>query len=221
MAGRRRTSTRIQSTDLPRGLDLKHNEKKSSSGTSVAIVAEAISCSKVRCVFPCVGSFSGFVLSKCLQPSFVVSHLFSMARIDDGSDVLVSLMPDTSSNHGSPYRSGPDLDGMGPRSFVAQLQEFREMLLPLARGIAGFDNQVKTLCEAVVALFAAMEQNVSALTENVSSLGARMCKIEANGTSVSCGSGSASSWDKVMAPQPLGSHGLESPDDNRNTRRRQ
>ena len=42
----------------------------------MAILAQPISCSNVRGVFPFT-SFSGCVLSKCLQPSFVVSHLFS------------------------------------------------------------------------------------------------------------------------------------------------
>ena len=44
--------------------------------TSVAILAQAISCSNVRGVFPFM-SISVFILSKCLQPSFVVSHQFS------------------------------------------------------------------------------------------------------------------------------------------------
>ena len=85
---------------------------------------------------------------------------------------------------------------MDPRSFDAQFTEHRDMLLPLTRGFADLDNQVKSICEAVgivtsritsveqtvnalcakMALFAEMEQNVSALTANVSSLSARICK---------------------------------------------
>ena len=42
----------------------------------VAILAQAISCSNVGMI-SCVTSFSGFVLSKCLEPSFVVFHLLS------------------------------------------------------------------------------------------------------------------------------------------------
>ena len=72
-----------------------------------------------------------------------------MARVGDGSDVSLSLLPGTSSNHGSPYGSGPDLDGMGHRSIDAQFKKPRDTLLPLARGFAYFDNIVKTLCEAV------------------------------------------------------------------------
>ena len=117
------------------------------------------------------------------------------------------------------------------------------MLLPVARGFADFDNHVRTISEAVgavtsritsveqtvnalvakMALFPAMEQNVSTLTENVRSLTARICKIEANATSSSSGSGSASSWnllgqsDGSTATESLGSHGPGSSDDNRNT----
>ena len=43
---------------------------------SVAILAQAISCSNVHGVFH-VHEPSGFVLSKCLQSSFVVSHPYS------------------------------------------------------------------------------------------------------------------------------------------------
>ena len=69
-----------------------------------------------------------------------------------------------------------------------------EILLPLARGFADFDNHVKTTSEAVgavtsrissvertvnalsanLALFAEMEQNVGAFTQHVSSLTARI-----------------------------------------------
>ena len=125
-----------------------------------------------------------------------------MASADDGSDVPFSPMPGTSSNYGSPTSSGPDLDGMGHRSFDAQFKELRDMLLP------------------------AMEQNVSTLPENVNSLTACMCKIETNGTSISSGSDSASSWnllgqsDGSTATGSRGSRGPGSYDDNRNTRRR-
>ena len=132
-----------------------------------------------------------------------------------GSEVPISPKPGTSLNHGSPHGSGPDLDGMGPRSFDTQFKELRDILLPLTLGFAEFGKQVMSICEAVgivnsritsveqtvnalcakVALFAATEQNVSTLTENDSSLTGRVCQIEANATSVSSGSGSASSWN--------------------------
>ena len=68
-----------------------------------------------------------------------------MAGVDDGSDVPISIVPGSSSNYGSPDGSGPDLDGMGHRSIDAQFKELRDILLPLARGFAEFDNHVKTL----------------------------------------------------------------------------
>ena len=134
---------------------------------------------------------------------------------------------------------------MGHRSIDAQFKELRDILLPLARGFAVFDNHVKTLSEAVgmvtkriasveqtvnalsakMASFAASEQNVT-LTENVSSLTARICQIETNATSVSSGSDSARSWNILghsngsTAAGSLGSHGPRSSDDSRNTRRR-
>ena len=61
----------------------------------------------------------------------------------------MSLMLGTSSNVGSPNGSGTDLDGMDHRSVDAQFKELRDVLLPLARGFAEFDNYVKTLSEAV------------------------------------------------------------------------
>ena len=150
-------------------------------------------------------------------------------------------MPGTSSNYGSPDGSGPDLDGMGHRSIDAQFKELRDILLPLARGLADFDNHVKTVSEAAgmvnsriasveqtvnalsakMASFAALEQSVSTLTENVSSLTARICKIETNATSVSSGPRLGKIMEHTWtAAGSLGSHGPGSSDDNRNTGRR-
>ena len=56
---------------------LSHPLTLSLPSSSVAILAQAISCSNVRGGFVPLTSFSGFDLSKCLQLSFVVSHLFS------------------------------------------------------------------------------------------------------------------------------------------------
>ena len=148
-----------------------------------------------------------------------------MAKVDDGSDVRVSPMPGTSSNYGSPHGSGPDLDGIGHRSIDVRFKELRECSLPLARGFADFDKQVKSISEAVdivtsrisfeqtvnapcakVAQFAAMEENVNSLT-------ARKCQIEANATFASSRSGSTSSWNVLRhsggstATMSLGSHG--------------
>ena len=174
--------------------------------------SRAISCSNVRGVFPVHERF-WFGLVQVSTTQFCSSPLVFMASVNDGSDVPISPMPGTSSNYGSPSGSGPDLDGMGHRSIDAQFKELRDILLPLARGFADFDNHVETLGEAVgmvtsriasveqtvnalsakIASFAALEQNVSTLRENVSSLTARICKMETNATSVSSGSDSARS----------------------------
>ena len=165
---------------------------------------------------------------------------------EDAMHTSLPRSPPLSSNVGSPNGSGHDLDGMGHRSIDAQFKELRNILLPLARGFADFDNHVKTLSEAVsmvtsrivsveqtvnatsakMASFATLEQNVSTLTENVNSLTARICKIETNATTVSSGSDSARSWNVLghsncsTAAESLGSHGPGSTDDSRNTRRR-
>ena len=56
-----------------------------------------------------------------------------MACVDDASNVPVSPLPATSSNFGSPDGSGPDLDGVGSRSYDAQFKKLRDMLGPLVR----------------------------------------------------------------------------------------
>ena len=79
-------------------------------------------------VFSCVTSFSGFVLSKCLQPSFVVHHLLSWRVLMMGPMCLslLCLVP-------LPNGSGPDLDGMGHCSFDAQVKGLRDIVTTRAR----------------------------------------------------------------------------------------
>ena len=247
--------------------------------SSVAIWAQAISCSNVRgvfavherfwfclvqvsttqiCSFP---SFSWQVLMMgpmclsllCLVLLRIILFLcipFVLMATDrtceDAMHTSLPGSPPLSSNVGSPNCFGHDLDGMGHRSIGAQFKELRNILLPLARRFADFDNHVKTLSEAVgmvtsrivsveqtvnalsakMASFATLEQNVSTLTENVNSLTARICKIETNATTVSSGSDSARSWNILghsngsTAAESIGSIGPESIDDSRNTRRR-
>ena len=62
-----------------------------------------------------------------------------MARGADGSNVLISRSPATSSNFGSPNGSGPDLDGMAHHSHGAQFKEVRDILLPLVQGFKDLD----------------------------------------------------------------------------------
>ena len=152
---------------------------------------------------------------------------------EDAMHTSMPGSPPLSSNVGSPNGSGHDLDGMGHRSIDAQFKELQDILPPLGRGFADFDNHVKTLSEAVgvvtsriasveqtvnalsakMAMFAAMEQDVSTLT-------ARLCKIEGDVVTASSVSGSATSWnvlgqnDGSSATGSLGSNGPGSSDDN-------
>ena len=85
-------------------------------------------------------------------------------------------MPGTSSTCGSPDGSGPDLDGMGHRSIDAQFKELRDILLPLARGFADFDNHFKTISDAVGAVtsrITSVEQTVNALVAKMALLAAK------------------------------------------------
>ena len=59
---------------------------------------------------------------------------------------------------------------MGHRSIDAQFKELRDILLPLARGFADFDNHVKTLGEAVgmvTSRIASIEQTLNALSSTL------------------------------------------------------
>ena len=63
-----------------------------------------------------------FCLGQVFVTQFCSFPLVLMARVDDGTDVLISLMPGTSSNSGSPDGSGLDLDEMGHRSGRCTIQ---------------------------------------------------------------------------------------------------
>ena len=72
----------------------------------------------------------------------------------------------TSSNCDSSDVSIFELDGMDHHSIDAQFKELRNILLPLARGFAEFDNHVKTVSEAVgvvTSRIASVEMTVHAL----------------------------------------------------------
>ena len=129
---------------------------------------------------------------------------------EDAMHTSLPGSPPLSSNVGSPNGSGHDLDGMGHRSIDAQFKELRDILLPLARGFADFDNHVKTLSEAVgmvTSRIASVEQTVNALSAkmamfaemelNFIHLTARMCQVETHAASASNVSGSARSWHSV------------------------
>ena len=65
---------------------------------SVAILAQAITCSNVRGVFPFT-NVSGFCLVQVSTTQFC-SFSFLMARVSDGTNVRISLAPASSSNMG-------------------------------------------------------------------------------------------------------------------------
>ena len=138
------------------------------SPRSVAILAQAILALEPFLVRTCaVFSRSRVsVLSKCLHTSFVVSPLGFTASIDDGSDAPISPMPGTSSNNGSPNVLAMISTEWVTAQSMHSSKELRDILLPLARGFADFDNHVKTLCEAVgmvTSRIASVEQTVSPL----------------------------------------------------------
>ena len=138
----------------------------------------------------------------------------------------ISPVLGTSSNYGSPYGSGPDLDGMGHRSIDAQFKELRDILLPLARAFADFDNHVKTISEAVavvtsritsveqtvnalvakMALFTALEQNVNTLALSLH-VYARLKQMQPPALAAPTRLDLGLYLDIVLGPQPLGPSG--------------
>ena len=181
---------------------------------------------RARCFFPFT-SVSGFVLSKCLQPSFVVSHPFSWhVRVMERMCQFLPV-PASSSNMGSPNGSLPDIEGTGYRASTME-EKINEMFVQVAKlplliqSVSRFENCVQTHSQTVASYGA----KITNIEQMVSSLVARVTILEMNATSVSSGSGSARSGnilghsDGSIATGSLGSHVPGSSDDNRNTRRR-
>ena len=172
-------------------------------------------------------SASGFSLCKCLQPSFCCFPLVHMAHVSDGTDVPVSPLPASSSNVGSHDGSLLDLQRTGYRASAME-EKINEMFVQVAKfplliqSVSKFENCVKTLPQSE----ATSDAKIKKIEQMVSSLAARVTALETNETSVSSGSNSARSWnilghsDGSTATGSLGSHGLGSSNDHRNTRRR-
>ena len=101
-------------------LHIEH-EKRFPGEQSVAILAQAISCSNVRMIFLRHELF-WFCLVQVSTTQFCCFPPFLMARIDDASDRPVPPSPVqlTSSKFGSPNGSVPDVDGMGERSAISR-----------------------------------------------------------------------------------------------------
>ena len=89
--------------------DLATVGSKKTYRNSVTILPQAISCSNVRGVFPVHERF-WFCLVQVSATQFCSFPSFLMARANDGTDVLVSPLPASSSNLGSPNGSLPDLE---------------------------------------------------------------------------------------------------------------
>ena len=169
-------------------------------------------------------SFSGFVLSMCLQPTQFCSFSFSlMARVCDGTNVPMSPAPASSSNMGSPHGSLPDLEGTGFRaSTMEKINEIYLQLPLVMQNAARIENCVQTLAQTV----AAQTTKITSIEQLVGSFVARVTSLETNAAYGSSSPDSARSWNMLgqrngsKATGSLVSHGPGSCDDSRNTRRR-
>ena len=82
-------------------------------------MAQAISCSSVRGVFPVHEPF-WFCLVQVSTTQFCSFPSFLMARASDGTNVPISPAPASSSNIGSLDGSLPDLEGTGFRASTVE-----------------------------------------------------------------------------------------------------
>ena len=129
-----------------------------------------------------------------------------------------------SSNVGSPYGSAPDLERTVSRSTTMEENIYEIYLqLPLfMENAARIENCVQTLAQTV----AAQTTKITSIELIVGSFLVRVTTLVSGAASGSSGPNSARSWnmlghsDGSTATGSLGSHGLGSSDDNRNTRRR-
>ena len=121
---------------------------------SVAILAQAISCSNVRCVFPVHERF-WFCLVQVGTTQFCSFPSFLMARASDGTDVPVSPVAASSSNMGSPNGSLPDFEGTGYRASTME-EKINEMFVQIAKlpllmqSVSRFGNCVQTLSQTAL-----------------------------------------------------------------------
>ena len=128
-----------------------------------------------------------------------------MARVDDGSDMPISLLPASSLNVGFLVGCTPDLEGTGIRSITME-ERIKEMFTQFAQlplllpSVSSFENFVQTLSRTV----AACDAKITNVEQTASSFAARVAALETISASASSGSGSARSWNWiVMAPEPL------------------
>ena len=170
---------------------------------TVAISAQAISCSNARGVFP-VHEFFWFCLVQLSTTKFCSFPLVLMGSVDDGSDVPMSPALASSSNMGSPNGSVPDLEGTGFRASTME-EKINEIYLQLPlfiQNAARIENCVQTLAQTV----AAQTTKITNIEQIVGSPVARGTSLETNTASGSSGADLSRSWnmlDIVTAPQPL------------------
>ena len=172
-----------------------------------------------RCFFPFT-SFSGFVLSKCLQFSFVVSHRFLWhVRAMEQMCEYLRHQPHLRIT-GFPNGSLPELEGTGyrPSTMEEKINEMSvQIALPLLmQSLSKFENCVQTLSQTV-ASYDAKITNIEQILQPVSPYRKR---LQRQPPVVPARQALGIYLGMVMAPQPQGSHGPGSSDDNRNTRRR-
>ena len=130
----------------------------------------AISCSNVHDVFPVHERF-WFCLVQVSTTQFCCFPPVLMARASDGTDVPESPLPASSSIIGSPNGSLLDLEGTG----------YRAKLPLLMQSVSRFENCVQTLSHTV----ASYDAKISDIEQMVSSLAARVTRLETDATTVS------------------------------------
>ena len=171
-------------------------------------MAQAISCSNVRGVFPVHERF-WFCLVQVSTTQFCCVPSFLMARVSDGTNVPISPAPASSSKMGSPNGSLPDLEGPGFRAswMDEKINEIYLQLPLFIQNAARIENCVQTLAQTV----AAQTTKIPNIEQIVGNLWAHVTSLETNAASGSSGPDSTRSLgiclDRVPAPQPLGLSG--------------
>ena len=164
---------------------------------SVAILAQAISCSNVRMVFLRYELFW-----------FPSAFMANTRQIDDDAEHTVvpgSPLQDLSSNIGSPDGSVTDLERVGARpasameekfeAFAKKVDQFDLYLKSLApipmlvQGFTRFENSILSLTQSL----ATITNNIASVEQVVGGLAARVAALEAGAVSASSVSGSAGS----------------------------
>ena len=195
---------------------------ENSAGAVSVALAQAISCSNVRGVFPVHERF-WFCLVQVSTTKFCNFQSFLMTRVSGGTNVPIFPAPASSSNMGTLNGSLPDFEGTGFRASTMQekINEIYVQLPLFMQNAARIENCVQKLAQTV----AAQTTKISNIEQSVGSLVARATSWETNAASGSSSPDSARSWNVLgqsngsTATGSFGSHGPRSPDDKRNTRR--